>query len=265
MTFYTFFKIKRLVLSSNHKPFFMNHITRFFTLISLFFIVVRIIPTKVDAQELSKPGENISAIANSIYEADDRLFNGVFYQPKHFFAEGNPFFPADEWVESTLFIKGIIYEGIPLKYNIEDDRFIIKNITENRISVDILIHNSFVDSLQLGSHFFHNTDNFLTNNPIGIAELIYRGDSLSAYFKHSTEFLDQLTERLKYGKYLEPKKRIYLFDGTSFFLIQRKKDIYTYFPENNNTLKQFMRKNKIHLKKASAAQIAELIHFCEQL
>lgn len=243
----------------------MFHNTRFFTLLSLFFIVVQITPTKVNAQEQSNSGQNISALANSIYGTDDRLYNGIFYQPKHFFADGNPYFPADEWVESTLFIKGITYEGIPLKYNIEDDRFIIKNITDNKISVDILMHNSFVDSLQLGSHFFHNTDNLLSNNPIGIAELIYRGDSISAYFKHSTEFLDQLTDRLKHGKYLKPKKKLYILNDTLFYLIHKNKDLFTYFPKKDLAIKQFMRKNKIRLKKASAAQIAELIHFCEQL
>lgn len=243
----------------------MYHISRLITFSFLVFTcLATVIPDKAIAQETYESSVDILDLANSIYRADDRLLNGKYYKPRHFFAEGHPYFNKNEWVDGTLFIKGILYNRIPIKYNIEDDKIIIKSILKNRISKDILLHNSFVDSLIIGSHIFHNTNNFSLDNTIGIAELIYRGN-ISAYFKHSSEFKDELSERQQHGKYLNARKRLFLFDKDSFISIQTKKDLLAYFEEHKKEVKQFLRKNRISIKKASNRQIVKLIQFCEHL
>ena len=230
----------------------------------LFLGVLLSLPEKIDAQVTSNSEEDILTQAKAIYRADDRLLNGKYYKPKHFFAEGHPYFEKDEWEEGTLYIKGIQYNNIPIKYNIEDDKIIIKFISENRISKDILLHNSFVDSLNLGHHTFHNTSNFSFNNSIGFAELIYDG-KINAYIKHSKKFKDELTERNPHGKYIEPKKKLYLFADSSYTPIRSRKELMVYFKPHEKELKPFLRKNRINFKKASSLQIVKLIQFCEQL
>ncbi|MCD6091813.1 MAG: hypothetical protein J7J72_09960 [Bacteroidales bacterium] len=241
----------------------MNITFRFITFSILIISTLIGIPNKVIGQELITEGKDILALSNSIYRSDDRLLNGKYYVPRHYFAEGHPYFLSNEWVGATLFIKGIQYNHVPLKYNIEDDNLIIKSIYENRISKDILMHNSFVDSLIIGKKLFHNTSNQQEENAIGFAELVYRGKN-AAYLKHTVEFKDELSDRLKFGKYLPAKRYLYLFDGTSFFLIQKKKDLIGYFPNYEKEIKLYLRKKSIRLRKASTEQIVNLIQFCEQ-
>ncbi|MDA3904616.1 MAG: hypothetical protein PF484_00925 [Bacteroidales bacterium] len=242
----------------------MHSASRYLTLFILFSSFLIGISNSAISQETIKEGQNILSIANSIFRADDRLLNGKYYRPKHFFAEGHPYFLSNEWVDATLYIKGIQYNNIPLKYNIEDDNLIIKAIFDGRISKDILLHNSFVDSLIIGYQTFHNTNNFELENSIGIAEIVYKGE-IFAYIKHYSEFKDEISERLRYGKYLESQKILYLFDGNFFHQIKKKKDLLNYFQTNKNEVKAFMRKNKIRFKKASSNQIVNLIHFCDNL
>jgi len=243
----------------------MYHISRLITLSFLVFTcLATVIPDIAIAQESPESRVDILDLANSIYRADDRLVNGKYYKPRHFFAEGHPYFNKNEWVDGTLFIKGIQYNKIPIKYNIEDDKIIIKSILEDRISKNIVLHNSFVDSLIIGSHIFHNTNNFSLDEPIGIVEHIYSGE-IKAYFKHRCEFKDELSERQQHGKYLKARKKLFLYDGDSFISIQTKKDFLMYFEEHKKEVKQFLRKNRISIKKATAYQIVKLIQFCEHL
>ncbi|MBN1651083.1 MAG: hypothetical protein JW857_07135 [Bacteroidales bacterium] len=242
----------------------MNRTFRFSTPILLFIALISFLPKSIIGQELKQDKNDIFVLSNLIYRSDDRLLNGKYYIPKHFFAEGHPYFISNDWVNSTLFIKGIKYEEVPLKYNIEDDHIIIKAVYKNRISKDILMHNTFVDSIYLNHHIIHNTANQYPENNIGFAELIYKGKNY-AYLKHVVEFKDELSERLKYGKYLPEKKFLYLYDGSTFTLIQKKKNLYSYFPEQEKAIKQYMRKNDILFRKATAEQLTHLIQFCEHL
>jgi len=222
------------------------------------------LPNIVFGQEHLSLRDEILVLANTAYGSDDRLINGKYYKPKHFYAKGHPYFLSKDWVGARLYIKGAIYNQVPLKYNIEDDAIIIQHIFESKISKNILLNNSYIDSLEIGSHIFHNTSNFPIENSIGIAELIYEG-KLRAYAKHTIEFIEDYSERYKYGLYLEPQKKLYLFDGHSFYPILTKKDFLAHFPMHTKEIKSFLRKNRIRFKKTSKDEINMLIRFCEQL
>jgi hypothetical protein len=224
-------------------------------------LALLVISNRIVAQELLH--KSLSTLSNSAYGADDRLINGKFYKPKHFFALGHPYFKINEWLLGTLFIKGIPYDNVPLKYSIEEDLIIIKDNFDTAISKDIVLHNSFVDSLQIEKHLFHNTSNFQLKNSIGYAELIYRG-KITAYFKHSIEFKDELSEQIKYGKYLKPKINIYILEEDTFYLIKSKKEFLNHFNERQTDLISFIRKNKIRFKTITNNQLHDLMEFNEK-
>ncbi len=202
-------------------------------------------------------------ITNSTYGADDKLINGKYYRPKHFYAEGHPYFLTKDWQIAELHIKGASFKEIRLKYNIEDDVLIIRKIFNNRVSKNISLNNSFVDSLEIGTHTFHNTNNLNLKNTIGIAELICKG-KIHAYIKHHIEYIEGQSTHNK-SDYAEAKTMLYLLDNNSFISISSKNDLLANFSGHQKKIKQYMRKNKIRLKKAQTKQLMNLIHFCEQL
>ena len=244
--------------------------SRFITLSFLVLYVIITIPNTVSGQENVYQKEDILSFANTVYGPDDRLINGKYYKPKHFSAQGHPYFLSENWLKGTLFVKGIEYNNIPIKYNIEDDILIINVIFQNRVSKNILLHNSFVDSVEINSpamnitSTFHNTSNFSNENSIGYAEIVYKG-RLSAYYKHTREFIDEINYYNKYGRYLNPKRKLFLFNVDNFQAITTKKGILNYFPAHKKEVKLFIRKNKIRFSKITVDQIVNLIRFCEQL
>lgn len=220
-------------------------------------------PGKSMAQNTTDSPYNIVDTALIIYRADDRLINGKYYKPKHFFAEGHPYFLTDDWSQSKLYIKGIEYDNVLIKYNIVEDIVILNTVSADRIAKNIIIYNSFIDSLKIGEHFFHNTVSFGSEKSIGIAELIYKG-KIRAYYKHKNEFKEEYSLNYQHGKYRKPFKKLYLFDGTNFEIIRTKKAFLNYFGDNKNELNQFLRKNNIRVRKASAHQLATVLQYCEQ-
>ncbi|MBN2237922.1 MAG: hypothetical protein JW729_10200 [Bacteroidales bacterium] len=236
----------------------------YFIAIIVFILAQGLNTRQLSAQELSNTESQVSEFANFLYRSDDRLLNGKYYKPAHFFALGHPYFINDEWQNATLYIKGITYKNVLLKYNIEDDVIILKAIYDRRIAKDILLHNKFIDSLAIGTHLFHNTANFEMSENIGFAELIYKG-GLTAYVKHSIQFKDELSERIKNGLYLDPKRKLYLSSDSLLYPISTKKDLIDFFPERKKDIKAFLRKNKIRYRKANTYQLVNLIRFCDQL
>lgn len=221
-------------------------------------------PGKSIAQNTTEPSYHIVDSTLNIYRSDDRLVNGKYYKPKHDFAAGHPYFLTDNWEQGKLFIKGIEYDNVLIKYNIVEDIVILSTISINRVAKNIIIHNSFLDSLAIGNFFFHNTNIFPVEKSIGIAEIIYSG-KISAYYKYKNEFKEDYTIKNPFGRYLSPTKKLYLYDGSDFELIRSKKALLVYFQNHENELRQFLRQHKIRIKKASPQQIESILQFCEQL
>lgn len=216
-------------------------------------------------QEVLEKRHDISLIANLIYRTDDRLINGKYYSPKHYGVLGTPYFKSDSWLNGTLFIKGIKYVDIPVKYNIEDDNFLINFSFKNNTVRSVVLYNAFVDSVKINSEIFHNTEHLPTTNSIGIAELIYKGDSVSAYFKHSIEFLGIVSIQSPNGRYLDPRKKLYFLKKSTFIEINSKKAFLAHFKSHKKEIRLFMRKNQIYFKKATTSQLNELLSFIEGL
>ncbi len=220
-------------------------------------------PVKLKAQDISETGYNILDSALRVYRTDDRLVNGKNYKAKHIRAKGHPYFLTSKWTKSTLYIKGITFYDVPLKYDIVDDILIINNVSFDHISKNVILHSFYIDSLRIGSHFFHNTTNLNSRKGIGIAELIYQGN-ISAYYKHFNEFKEEYTPSLPFGKYFDPEKKLYLANQDNYTLIRSKKILIKYFEGHEKEVKHFLRRKKIRLKKASANQITSILKFYEQ-
>ena len=237
-----------------------------YSLLLYFFLSVLLnFSNNLFGQSILNSSEEIKKKSLQLYGSDDRLINGKFYNPKHFYAEGHPYFLSENWSDADIYVKGIIFNTIKTKYNIEDDAIIIQFVSFRKISKDILLHNTLIDSLKIGSQSFHNTSNFNQNDNIGFAEIVHKGKKITAYFKHKTKFKNEKSFRFPYGKYLKPTKKLFFYDGKNFVSIKSKKNLLDYFPNHKKELVIYKRKNKFRFKKLTNEQITNLIHFSENL
>src|SRR6267142_7278950 len=52
------------------------------------------------------------------------LYNGVYYKDYKTYEndEGQPYFGTDLWTEGSVLYDGVIYENVPMLYNVVDDK-----------------------------------------------------------------------------------------------------------------------------------------------
>ncbi len=237
-------------------------ISKYIFYLSLILIIQLSGIKKGESQENYYQKSDILKASEEIYGTDDRLASGIYYLPKHPSANGHPYFLNQDWQLATLYIKGNVFSSIPLKYNMEDDRLIIKLIFPKLIAKNILIANRFVDSLRIGKHILHNTQNLNTKNEIGIAERIQNGE-YPVYLKQKIQFTDDYSGKNDFGIYLKPKVQAYILLADTFQAITSKKDFLAYY-SHAKELKSFMRKNRIRFKNASAQKLRNLFRFANQ-
>lgn len=208
--------------------------------------------------------QNVLRYTEKIYRIDDRLVNGHYYVPKHPLALGHPYFINKGWQSATLYIKGVVYEGIQIKYNIEEDIVVYKRQHELGLVEEILLNNTFIDSMVIGQHFFVNTSHINKDFSHGFLERIYSGN-FSAYLKHEIIHKDELTHTNSYGRYLDPKKKLLFYAGNDLVAIHDKRSLLDYFSEHKKQIKRFMRKNRIIFHKASNDEYVKLLSYCDGL
>ncbi len=216
------------------------------------------------AQSIANLVNEILKYTGSIYGSDDRLITGKYYVPTHPLALGHPYLISRDWLPATLYIKGVIFNDVEVKYNIEDDLIILKRQYEQGLVDELLLNNSYIDSVRISGHLFINTSLVDEKISPGYFEQIYNGGFV-AYLKHKNSYKDELSPQMMYGKYMEPKTTLYLFDDNQLLEIASKKELMTHFSPNEKMISRFMKQNKIRFRKAIDEQFIKLLNYCDEL
>jgi len=244
----------------------MQRIPTFRIIGLVFLILFSIIPSySQDTDEpIMNPVDQILSHTENVYQADDRLINGTFYIPKHPLAIGHPYYLTTDWLQAILYIKGLTYKDVSIRFNIEEDLVVLKRQYELGLVEEILLNTLLIDSLRINDNLFINSPLMNIPGSPGFLEVIYNG-KYESFLKYKKEHKDELTHTVRYGKYLDTKRVLYLFDGKDFIKINDKQDLYDIFAPHEKEIKKFMRKNKIHLKNSSKEQYVQLLKYCDGL
>lgn len=201
---------------------------------------------------------------NSEYGSDDRLVTGRIYYPTHPLALGHPYFLKEDWLNAILYIKGNEFDNVEIKYNIEDDRIILKRKYEKGLIEPLLLINSYIDSLIILDRLFLNSLLIEPDKKSGFIELVYRG-KLTSFLKHINSYKDELSPHVMHGKYRDPKTVVYIHNGKALRHIKRKKEFLEFFPGNEKKVTKFMKTKNINIKKANKDQLLKLMKYCDTI
>lgn len=228
-------------------------------LIAMLFL--SIISRTQHTQQILSTGEQLVNYSSKVYGSDDMLVNGRIYVPQHSLAEGHPYFNVEEWVESQVFIKGHMFDGVKLKFDIELDEFIL--FTENNGQKNYIVLNKhYVDSVYMGKYLFVNTTTLKQiNEDIGYAELVLNQDILFLV-KYKKDFKKEYSETKPYGEYNRQNSYRYLGENNNLVKLNTKKALLEYFKDEKRDIKRYMKKNNIKYKKANSGELFNLISFC---
>jgi len=200
-----------------------------------------------------------------VYGIDDILVNGITYRPLHPIASGNPFYVSSVFVEGQIDLKGRSFQNVLLKYDIEQQKLILKHFLVSGNFEATALNNNYVKSFLLQGRYFVNIQSILKNNESkGFYELIYRGNVLFVR-EYKKVFVGTFSDKYPYGKYSDTKTTNFLFLNGEKFKIAKKKDLYNLFPQHKVLIKKFMKENKIKLRKSGNNKLNILMQYCDEI
>jgi len=209
--------------------------------------------------------EQLRQLTSEIYGTDDILVNGTTYRSLHPIASGNPFYVSSVFVEGQLNLKGRSFQNVLLKYDIEQQKLILKHFVGPAKFELIALNNNYIKSFSLHDRYFVNIESIVKNNETkGFYELIYQGDFLFVR-EYKKVFVSTFSDKYPYGKYSDTKTTNFLFLKGEKFKIAKKKDLYNLYPQHKVLIKKFMKEHKIKLRKSNNKKLNILMQYCDEI
>lgn len=209
---------------------------------------------------------NVLTNAEQVYGPDEVLENGRLYIPDHPKAKGNPYLSDTEWMDGSLIVKGDTYNYVLIKYNVNLEQLILKKTSVGQQShVPIILNSNFIDSFTTEDRHFVNIGTMSYINELsGFVELIYNG-RIIFFIKYNKEFMTQYSQSNQYGAYSKLNSVYYIYENNKLTRLSSKNSFLNYFEPYKKEIKKFMRQKSIRYKKASSAQLFELIKYCDDV
>lgn len=190
------------------------------------------------------------------------IFSGSAYLPRGTEITGHPFYQEDSLQNGSLVCQGIVYDNIPLKYEIFDDALILKDYTQNYF---IRLNGSKIAAFTINNDAFirPSYDDPATEaaHP-GFYQRIYNG-TVEVLVKHKKVLLYKTTID-KTLTWYETYKYYYIRKGNEWFTISGHNDLVRAFSDKKQEIRRFLsgkekfKKNPEALLKVTAAYYDEL-------
>jgi hypothetical protein len=188
-----------------------------------------------------------SAFSQELSVADSRLYNGVEYIRNGTPAKGFPFWDADSLRPGTLCYNNLVFPGVPMEYDLVEDKLIIPYYTGHPL---ISLISERISYFSIGSGRFRYIDADSNTSGLPAAgfyqelcgsgsnvllarrekKLVYpnKNDELPGYTQHTAYFL--------------------LLDG-HYTPIEGENDLLEIAKDKKDAVKQYIRKNKLRFNK----------------
>ena len=187
------------------------------------------------------------------------LYNGTEFTNSDPNIGGHPFLINDVQ-KGDLVYNNVTYPGIPLLYDILNDRVISQRYNHG---VLMILISEKIKSFTLAGHTFVRVTNDTSTNvslATGFYDLVYDGQTrvLVKYHKHLYESNSLDKSFVQTKRYFIQKDRIYA-------VVKRKGDLLAIFRDKKTDLKKYIRANKLNYRKNPEETLAKVAAFYDQL
>ncbi len=207
----------------------------------------------------SKISSLLDSIQN-IYGSNDLLVNGsVYYQPNRQ-ASGTPFLFSSEFIESTIFTRGVSFQDVEVNYDIVGQKLILLNTMPNGSRLPIGLSDVLVDSFLLKDYLYVNPRKLNISSYFPYMMLI-NNQKYYMLIGYKKEFINRFNQRTPYGKYSSTKQVLFLVSDSIPVRINSKKNFLNTFPSARKEISTYLRQHKIKLLRATPEQLKQLMEF----
>lgn len=203
--------------------------------------------------------QNAISVYHEFMAPETGLFNGSQYiSYAQTIQEGIPFFESAEFNKGYVFYSGVLYENIPLQYDLVKGELITIVPSTN---YNIRLINDKITEFSLLNHRFVRLIKDSSDKVIktGFYEVLYDGNT-SAYKKQ----IKNIGEDLSSGKlrtFVAESKSFYLKKGESYFTITSKGSLLAVLKDRKKDVQDFIRKNKLNVRKDKENALPKIAAF----
>ena len=195
--------------------------------------------------------------------ADSYLFTGKAYDHYWNGVIGHPFFMTEQLQPGSVDYDGVLYENIPLGYDMNRDDVVTKTFSNNE---NLALLGEKIRYFIIGTHSFVRIFPDSANASVpatGFYEILYQGIT-TVLLKHeykiekSLKAEDNITKFTNYDRY-------YIEKDERYHLISGENDLLALLKDQKAEIRKFLRRREINYKKDPSKTIVQTVAYYAQL
>ncbi|MCW3087069.1 MAG: hypothetical protein JWQ78_455 [Sediminibacterium sp.] len=177
------------------------------------------------------------------------LYNGPQYvEYTHTLRVGHPFFQSPDFSEGTILYDNILYEKVPLKYDLVKNKVVIPDVTGN---LRVTLFNEKIATFNLLNHtFLHLPKDSAKNSVIsgGFYDLLYNGRSVVLLKKETKKILEELNAYDGVKRSIEDMSDYYIKKNGVYYRVGSKGSVLAVLSDKKAAIRQLIRQKKFKFR-----------------
>lgn len=215
--------------------------------------------------QTNKVAEEAYQFFNSEYGHNPALVNGKYFVDLSLHDLGHPYFINKKYEKGYLLLQNTVYDNYEVMYNVFNQTLVIRYSNDENAPFAFVPPHGFVTEFSmLADTFYYYND---TNALLGYYKKLYTSDEVECLVQYNkTRAVSHHNESFSAFKYSDIKHTYYYKNKASVTELTKKKDLLMYYPEDQQkAIGDYMKAEKIKIRRASEETIRTLITFCENL
>ena len=237
-----------------------------FLILALLFIFSSFAQSKLaDSLNYLHAIENTKTFYKQFVDPPAGLYNGGEYVDYTYdINEGHPFFESPDFKPGSVLYDGILYENVPLLYDMVTGKVVINDphkvfklaLINERVSEFIVSTHKFVRLVK--------EDSEKTVITTGFYELLYSGAS-GVFKMKKKKIVENITISEGIRRYIVETNTYFIRKKESFYNVSSKSDLISIYKDKKKEIEQYMRNNKLSFKTNKENTLIQVTAFYDEI
>ncbi len=208
------------------------------------------LPTSLESQNDTMKTDYYNWFDEIVGKSNSGIFKGIeYFERFKRINDRHQYFKTYNFRNGSVVFDGQYYFNIPLKYDVFDEKLLIKD--PNTLNAPIIaLDNSNISEFTIDSHKFIQVPRNEKNEISGFFEILLEKDSLSLYKKHLKEIIKKSDEKVAYldkqvASYQFKDKHVYIVSYKDIhYKVKKASDLSVIFIDHKTEIKTISKKYK---------------------
>jgi hypothetical protein len=234
---------------------------RLLLVISIFFILLSDISGNTGRKIIFPPFCSFSEKQDTIPDKQ-LLFNGRLWRSLYSNVIGGEFIFSKDWLNGEVVINDMLFKNVPLRYDIFNDQLIAMINQGTFIQLNKELIKGFNLPFKGMLNQFENFGNESGSSVKGFGQILYKG---KIYFiiKQKKQ-IKKLAVDNKYDEFYQTET-LFILKDKIFYRVSGRKDLLKALSEKKEQLKNYIRENKIRIRKKKPETFIPVLKYYDDL